>query len=726
MAKKQTDKEEAPSQQKKISQKAARGNYRPEITSQTRNEGRHNVKVVNGAGMDSATPAAPTNDSGLHPAFEGTGGILLLAQPWSYLVIALLLGVVAASYGNTFHSPFLADDIDFVIGDRFLGISDLSISSLLNAGFHEGVNKSRWLANISFALNRYFSGTATFGFHAANLAFHLCATLLVYLLSVTTLTLPRLGYSRQQAMLIGLLAAGLWGANPIQTNAVTYIYQRMTSLATLFYLASLLCYVKAKIAARHRPLLFAASVVFGLFALGCKEISAMLPFSILAYELYFLRETEKRLLSKNILIVALVLVVLPVFLALATTGGDFFSWISKEYTPYTFTLGERLLTEPRVVIYYLSLFFLPLPRRLTLFHDFPVSHSLFGPAQTGLAILAILALIVVGVLSFKRHRLFSFAVFWYLANLIIESSFIALDLIFEHRLYLPTVFLCIFLAAAIFKLLRSKALPCLVTAMICVVVLSGLTWQRNKAFASAVSFYSDVALKSPKMPNGYLGLYTALRAEGKPQEARANLLKAFEVDPADQHTAFNLATLYLDEGHPLDALQVLNKSLGLNKSVINQSAMTSSTQNNLLLRGYIQLNFNKYAEAKQDYELYLRYNPNNSDVLINLSIALMETGEAPKAITMLNALPETQKKSAPFYCYFGQAYYNDGQTDRAIELYLKGIEIDPAYAKLYFNLGLAYQKKGMTAEGEEAMRKSNTLQMQPKKETADPHAFLKK
>lgn len=726
MVAKKNDKEKISRKQKKTLKRATLEEQPRATVPLARMESKTKATVEKKADKAIAPRLVPRTDVCVPPAPDVVRDILALAPPWSYLFLALLLAVVAAGYCNTFQSPFLFDDIDFVVGDRLIGISDLSLSSLLNAGFGEGINKSRWVANISFALNRYFTGTAKYGFHATNLAFHLCATLMVYLLSVTTLTLPRLGFSRQQAMLIGLLAAGLWGANPVQTNAVTYIYQRMTSMAALFYMASLLCYVKARVAGKHHTLLFAAAFGLGFFALGCKEISAMLPISILAYELYFLRDSKRGVFNKKILIVSILVVVLPLIVAFVTTGGNVFAWIVKEYSRYNFTLGERLLTEPRVVIFYLSLFFLPLPSRLNLLHDFPVSHGLFDPWQTILAILAILALAVVGALAFKRHRLFSFAVFWYLANLVIESSFIALDLIFEHRLYLPTVFLCIFLAVSIFNLLRSKTLPFLVTALVCVVVLSGLTWQRNKAFASAVSFWSDVALKSPQMPNGYQGLYTALRAAGKPQEARANLLKAFEVDPTHQQTAYDLAALYRDEQRSLEALQVLNKSLGVNTALPDQALMTSFTLNNILLRGDIQLGLEKYAGAKQDYEFYLRYTADNPDALINLSIALRETGEAQRAIKILNGLPEIQKKSAIFYVNLGQAYHNAGQLDKALEVYQQGIAIDPSYSELHFNLGLAYQKKGMKEEGNNAMRKGILLRTQPRKETADPHAFLKR
>lgn len=636
------------------------------------------------------------------------------------------MALVAISYSNTFHSPFLFDDIDFVVGNKLLAIKSLSPASLWDAGFGNGINKSRWLANISFALNHYFTGNSKVGFHATNLALHLLTTLVMYELSVTTLRLPRLGYGRSQAMMIGFLAAGLWGANPLQTNAVTYIYQRMTSMATLFFLASLLCYVRARMAQRQqRPLFIAACCLFGFLALGCKEISAILPLAILAYELYFLRDPKQGLLGKKTLIIAALLVILPLLLALATTGGQFFSWLTKEYSRYPFTMGERLLTEPRIVFFYLSLFLLPLPSRLNLLHDFSLSHGLADPLSTLVAILGLGGLIAVGVLSFRRHRLLSFAIFWYLANLVIESSFIALDLIFEHRAYLPTVFLSLLLATALWQLLRAKSLPFLITAIVCVVTLSGLTWQRNQAFATAVSFWSDVAKKSPNLANGHQGLYSALKAEGRTQEGRASLLKAFAVDPTHPQTAYDLAILYRDEGQARKAIEVLNQSLPPTPSLQEQPLISSFILNNIELRANLALAAENYADAKRDYQIYLRFSDTNPDTLINLSIAQRETGEPQQAIASLQKLPEVMKKSAIYYVNLGQAYAKDEQQDKAIEAYQQGIKLDPEYSELPFNLGLAYLKKGMKTEGEQAMRRGILLRTQPRKAPVDPHAFLK-
>ena len=106
-----------------------------------------------------------------------------------------------------------------------------------------------------------------------------------------------------------------------------------------------------------------------------------------------------------------------------------------------FTLQERLLTQFRVVIFYISLVVLPYPSRLTLEHDFALSYSLLDPFTTLLSLFALLLFILAAIFSARRERIFSFCILWFFGNLFIESSFIPLEIIFEHRTYLPSMML---------------------------------------------------------------------------------------------------------------------------------------------------------------------------------------------------------------------------------------------------------------------------------------------
>ena len=175
--------------------------------------------------------------------------------------------------------------------------------------------------------------------------------------AINPLTLPGLASRFQRSGEIAFAAALLWAVHPLQTTAVTYIVQRMTSMATLFFLLSLLCYVKARITKNdsRKIILFAAATLLGAMALFSKENSGMLPVMILGYELFFLpRPGQEKKNRKTLLILtggALVAFFLICWLFL---GNDPLARVLHGYEGRGFTLGQRLLTETRIVLHYLS------------------------------------------------------------------------------------------------------------------------------------------------------------------------------------------------------------------------------------------------------------------------------------------------------------------------------------------------------------------------------------
>ena len=106
-----------------------------------------------------------------------------------------------------------------------------------------------------------------------------------------------------------------------------------------------------------------------------------------------------------------------------------------------FTMTERLLTEMRVLVYYMSQLFYPVPTRLSIDHDIVISTSLIHPWTTLPAGLFLIALTITGVVVLEKHPLIGFSILFFLINHVIESSIIPLELIFEHRNYLPSFFM---------------------------------------------------------------------------------------------------------------------------------------------------------------------------------------------------------------------------------------------------------------------------------------------
>ncbi|MDH3360000.1 MAG: hypothetical protein OEL55_03940, partial [Desulfobulbaceae bacterium] len=366
----------------------------------------------------------------------------ILFHIFSMVLLAL---AVFMAYANSLDGKFVFDD------SRIYNNTNLRITSLDWASLRQVVVKSqpasRPVANLSFAFNYYLHGYSVKGYHLVNITIHLFTGWLLYLLLVATMQAQARHGHEQLAgpeslryEWLAFFAALLWLVHPLQTQSVSYTVQRMNSMAAMFYLASLWCYVRGRMNDERvrKILLLAASVVFGLLALGSKETSATLPIFVFLYEWYFLQDLDMGWLKRRLPVLGLVVVVF-VGVAILFLGPHPLDIIFGSCWSRSFTLPQRLMTEMRVIFLYLGLLVFPHPSRLTLDHNLFVSTSFLHPVTTLFAAVGLVAMICLVVWSARRHRLLSFAILWFLGNLLIESSVIGLEIVFEHRLYLPSM-----------------------------------------------------------------------------------------------------------------------------------------------------------------------------------------------------------------------------------------------------------------------------------------------
>lgn len=170
-----------------------------------------------------------------------------------------------AAYSNSFHVPFTFDDHPNIVDNPLVKLRVLSFETL-TAAATKSLSGHRWLPNISFALNYYFGGLNVWGYHLLNLAIHILTAVVFYKLAFVTLTLPVFQHRFKNSREIALAAALVWAVHPLQTNAVTYIVQRMTSMAALFCLSGLLFYVHGRLQtpSRRRYTLYGSSLLCGI------------------------------------------------------------------------------------------------------------------------------------------------------------------------------------------------------------------------------------------------------------------------------------------------------------------------------------------------------------------------------------------------------------------------------------------------------------------------------
>lgn len=500
---------------------------------------------------------------------------------WLHLLAAAVISLATVPpYLTTFTTPFLLDDsINFAENQATL-ISDLSLESLRKAAT-DTPNSRRWLPNISFALHYYFHKHDLWGYHLVNLLIHIGSGILIYMLFYCSL-----GYVRPPTETtrlrfeIALAGSLLWLLHPLQINAVTYIVQRMTSMAAMFCLSSLLCYILARQSRSLgiRIIFFTAALLAAAMALCSKENSLMLPFLLGAYEVYFLR-SRQALSRKNLLGGLAVGAALTAVAVVVLLGKGIFVSMLSGYAARDFTLIERLLTESRIMYLYLSLLILPLPGKFSLAHDITLSTGLFSPIQTVLAIGGLLGLVVLAIYLFRRDRLLSFALFWFFANMVIESTVYPLELIFEHRMYFPSIFLFLAGARFFYTLSGTRIYPARIVVLLLIPVLGLFTWQRNQVWQDQVTLWGDAIAKSPHNARAYNNLAEGYVKKNDFLKAKENYLRALQNSPS------------------LSAEQTIRRNLG-----------------------FAHIVFGEYDQAEKQLLASLRIDPKDPKTHLNLGI----------------------------------------------------------------------------------------------------------
>lgn len=442
---------------------------------------------------------------------------------WSYLrhglVIVALVALTFTIYSGTYDHPFAFDDANSITENWIAQVSELSGSNLYAAAFKSRPDGRRPLAFASFAVNHAFGGLNPRGYHAVNIAIHAVNGVLVYFFALLTFrqlhrltTKERRGSTPDWSVPMALFAAGLFVAHPIQTQAVTYIVQRMTSMATLFYLLALLCYLLGRLqpwGAWRISLWCGVPICFAL-SWGSKQLALPLILIIPLYEWFFFQDLSIAWFKRrDVQVIALVALLLAVGVGLAgmATFEEKTAWnplvrLNNGYSQRDFTMMERLYTQPRVVLRYMYLLALPIPDNLSLLHEIETSTSLFSPPSSILSLATIFGLLGLAIWLAPRQRLISFAILWFFIHLAIESTILPLEMMYEHRLYLPMVGVALGLSYVLWTLLARHAVWASVVSCVLVAVLSMATVDRNKDWAD---IYEDVLTKNPNSLRARLG-----------------------------------------------------------------------------------------------------------------------------------------------------------------------------------------------------------------------------
>ncbi len=429
---------------------------------------------------------------------------------WAALFLFVSVGL---AYSNSLDAIWTLDDNQNILENSRLHVKDLQIETLYETFFsplhldQEGCPRlNRPIAHLTFALNWFVGQNSPVGYRLVNILIHILTALVLFFVIRGLLRTPNMrgAYSGQEGG-IALLAALLWALNPIHTQAVVYIVQRMASLACFFYLTGIWCFLLARTSATFlRRLLFYSLTGVSLCAgLGSKENVILLPVALILLEFTFFADWDKPSVRRRarFLVAISLLVVLIGGLWLAL-HRDLSSLLG--YNGRLFSLNQRLMTQPRIVIFYISQIFYPIPTRLSIVHDVDLSRSLLDPWTTLPALLFVVGLIGFGFLQIRKRPFLSFAILFFFLNHAVESSIYGLELIFEHRNYLPSLFLFVPVAMGLIWIIthyrsRNSIVQYVVIGfVVCWVAGLGVgTHVRNMAWLDSQTFWEDAARKAP-------------------------------------------------------------------------------------------------------------------------------------------------------------------------------------------------------------------------------------
>jgi protein O-mannosyl-transferase len=570
----------------------------------------------------------------------------------------ILVALTILAYSNTFQVPMLFDDEGSIIRNPV--VHDLY--GFLSNGKGYDYNPFRFVGYLTFALNYQLGGLNVAGYHLVNLAIHVANALLVYSLIRQIFRTPALcrsalaSRSNQFAFTVALLFA----CHPIQTQAVTYIVQRLTSLATLFFLASLALHARWRLAATAGARFLSAAVLpcyllslaTAILAMKTKEIAFTLPMVILLYEFCFFGRPGRRLLS-TITPLLLTTAIIPfTMLNLHKPVGELLSDMNTDTVAGSLlSRGEYLCTQFSVIVTYIRLLVLPINQNLD--YDFPISHSLLEPK----AFLSLLLLLVIiaGALTMWRKgagnddskaeftnaaesgrgeplyelRLAAFGIFWFFITLAVESSLIPIaDVIFEHRVYLPSVGFFAALAALVavgsrmlatrFRLAAGFVMP--VTTVI-VLLLAGATHARNHVWRDWITIWQDTVKKSPNKarPHNILGIgYLNQRFF---DDAFPEFDLAVKLNPDYMQAYFNLGLAFKVLERADDAAAMFQRALSL--AGVKDNEMIAHISNELAVAYVLQ---GKLDRAVETFSSAVRNQPDNPEYRKNHGHALLQMG----------------------------------------------------------------------------------------------------
>lgn len=485
----------------------------------------------------------------------------------AWFVLLIALGLTGCIYYPGLHGDFLFDD--------FANMPALGATGPVThwATFFRYITSGtadptgRPLTLLTFLLDGHDWPTAAYPFKRTNVLLHLIngVLLALLLLQLTGRTFAnQIQRNRTRMVLACVTAATLWLIHPLFVSTVLYVVQREAMLPLTCVLTGLLLWLRGRDALMrghvNAGIVWMTIGLAGCSALGvlCKANGALLPIYALLIE-YILLSPRPRAAGFNEAspieadgvrgrrIYRQVFVLLAWLPALAIVGYLIYVGIAGAVhgVGRPWTIAQRLLTEPRILFDYLDLLWLPRPFTPGLFNDQIIpSTSLWAPATTALSLLGVIGLLVLAWRLRHRHPAAAFAILFFFAGHLLESTTVALELYYEHRNYIPAIFMFWPLSLWLCDVGRNHTIRYsrlkLALALVLIAGLAVMTHARADLWGNSQQQALLWAKLNPASPRAQANAANHEMAMGQPQAAKLRLEAVLHEHPADPQIALNI------------------------------------------------------------------------------------------------------------------------------------------------------------------------------------------
>lgn len=614
-------------------------------------------------------------------------------RTWIYAAAIVAAGAV--SYANSLNCGFVFDDVQYVAHNE-------ALRHLWPPFGWLGFCPTRPVVYFTFAVNYAMHGNDVVGFHLVNIAIHLAVALGLLGLIRRTLVLPCIAERyRKAADELAAATALVWVVHPLCTQAVTYVYQRLESLASLFAVAAIYGVVRAyRNISRPQRAWQAASITACWLGILSKESVFALPMIVLVYDRLYLAGSWRAVLARRRFHAAM-FCSWGVAVGLMIASGEDYEKAGiadgAGVAPLSYALSES-----GVILHYLRLAFVPVG--LCLDYYWPIAQRWTEFVPQTIVVLLLLGVTFVGLI---RARLWSFPAVAFFLLLAPTSSIVPIaDLAFEHRMYLPLACVIALVVCGVFELTqmrwvtvdaaRTRQVRFLSssTLIVVVVALAAGTIDRNRDYLDGPTMWRDCVAKAPSNPRPcdllaahYLRIHDVV-------EGRQWLIEALRLEPNFITSQLRLADLLIDEGR-FDEAELL----------LNQVAMQrlTRTERYFITLGKFYAARGRTVEAIAAFENVLTTGRAfQTQARTNIGVMLDRLGRREEALAELNAAVESDAENVAAWINLGSALARRGQLTEAARAFERAVELDPRSPSAQENLAqvqldLKSQEHGTTA-----------------------------